>query len=344
MMLWSLLRELMPPIRVAEYVLLLLGLVAFGTVGFMVLGEMTLLDALYQTVTTLTTVGFEEVKPFDGPTKAFTIMLIVAGVATFFYTGTIIVQEALEGDFRSKYAARRRRLQIEELEDHYILCGFGRVGREIARELRERGEPFVIIENNEAQAEAAIAFGYLVIQGDAADERALVQAGVERARTLFAASDSDSGNTYITLTARSMNAGLFIVARAGLPFGEEKLRLAGADAVISPYNMAGRRMVLTALQPLAADFMDTLAAGRHGDMLLVELEVTEETGLPGKRCADLSETAPTARVLGIRKRDGTLIVGPGGEAALEAGDIVIVLAEEADIERLAAREAASGEE
>ena len=154
------------------------------------------------------------------------------------------------------------------------------------------------------------------------------------ARCLLAASDSDAGNTYITLTARAMNRGLFIVSRVGLPQNEEKLRLAGADRVVSLYSMGGRRMVLSALQPRAADFMDTLARGRTGDLVLVEFEVDARSGLDGKTAGDIIADASNGVLLAIRHRDGEFAVGPGPAEPLHEGDIVIAMADEGDIQRM----------
>ena len=308
--------------------------VVVGTAGYMAIGGMGFLDALYQTVTTLSTVGFREVEPFGTEEKIFTIFLVFFGVGAVLYTLTLMVKETLEGDIRSRFYQRRMQMEINRLEDHYILCGFGRVGQEIARELQERGLPFVVIEKTPEEMERAKAFGYLVIEGDATEERVLVMAGLPQARALLAASDTDAGNTYITLTARNISPSVFIVARAASPHNEEKLRLAGADRVLSLYSLGGRRMVLLALQPLAADFMDTLATGRHGDLVLAELPVTGTSGLSGMTCGQLTAGAPAASLLGVRQVDGTIIVGPRDSCVLHDGDIVIVLAEEPEIAAL----------
>ncbi|MEP6870998.1 MAG: potassium channel family protein [Anaerolineaceae bacterium] len=322
------------PQRLQAVLLVFIGVIAAGTVGYILLADMGFVDALYQTVTTLSTVGFREVKPFDTRTKLFTIALILIGVGTVLYTLTQIMELALEGDLRSRFYQRRIAMRIEQLENHYVLCGFGRVGQEIARELRERGVDFVIVEQTPEAADRARAFGYLVIPGDASDERILNEANISRAHCLLAASDSDAGNTYITLTAKSINPGCFVVARVGFPHNEEKLRLAGADRVLSLYSMGGRRMVLTALQPLAADFMDTLASGRHGDLLLTEFEANAKNGLAGITVAQLISGAPNATLLGIRHHSGHLEVGPRADSIFEDGDVAIVLAEERDIAAL----------
>ena len=310
---------------------LLTSTVIIGTTGYMLLADLSFINALYQTVTTVTTVGFREVKPFDTSEKIFTIFLCLIGIGGALYTLTLVAQESLEGNIRSRYYRRRRQLDIERMKDHYILCGFGRVGQEIARELRERGMDFVVIEETAENAERARAFGYHVVDGDASQERSLVQAGLPYARSLLAASDSDAGNTYITLTARALNPGCFIVARAALPHNEEKLKLAGADRVLSLYSLGGRRMVLLALQPLAADFMDTLAAGRNGDLVLAEFDVNEQNGLIGTTCGQLVSGSRNATLLGVRRADGSLTVGPPGSEVLADGDIVIVMADDDDI-------------
>lgn len=322
------------PVRLRLALGLFALVIVTGTVGYQLLAGMSFVDALYQTVTTLSTVGFREVVEFDTKTKLFTVALILVGVGTVLYTLTLIIEQLLEGDIRSRFHQRRTDMQISELSDHYILCGFGRVGQEIARELCQRDTPFVVVEQTADRATVARAFGYLVVEGDASDERILNQVGLRQARCLLAASDSDAGNTYITLTAKSINPACFVVARCGLPHNEEKLRLAGADRVLSLYSMGGRRMVLSALQPLAADFMDTLASGRHGDLLLAEFEVNAQTGLVGSLAGSLFGGAQTANLLGIRRRDGTLEVGPRSDSTLNDGDIVIVLAEENDIAAL----------
>jgi voltage-gated potassium channel len=308
--------------------------ISAGTAGYMALSGMSFVDALYQSVTTLSTVGFRELTPFGTAEKLFTIGLILFGVGTVLYTLTLIVQEALEGDMRSRFFRRRTELEIKQLARHFVVCGFGRVGEEVARELRERDEPFVVIDRDPVRAESARELRYLVVEGDAADERVLATAGLARARALLAVSDSDAGNTYITLTAKSVNPECFVVARVAAPANDDKLRLAGADRVVSLYSMGGRRMVLSALQPLATDFMDTLASRHREGLVLADFEVNEHNGLAGRTCGELLDGVPTATLLGIRHRAGGVVVGPDQAEPLGAGDIVIVLATEDDLARL----------
>jgi len=224
--------------------------------------------------------------------------------------------------------------KIEALRDHYILCGFGRVGDEIARDLAARRVPFVIVDSNPEATERARKQDYLLVEGDASSDATLLEAGIQRARCLLAASDSDSGNTYIVLTAKALNPRLFIVARAGQAASTTPMLRAGADRIISPYSIGGRRMALSALQPLVVDFIDTLATGRHGEQILAELEVSEESRLAGMAIEGCFQTCPGATVLALQKATGAIQVGPRGNTVLELGDRLIVLACEADLEAL----------
>jgi voltage-gated potassium channel len=210
------------------------------------------------------------------------------------------------------------------------------VGQEVAREFRERGVPFAVIERNPEQVELARAFGYMVVEGDASAERSLIAAGIGRAKSLIAASDSDSGNTYIALTAKSINPGCHVVARASSLHNEEKLKLAGADRVLSLYAYGGRQMVLSALQPLAADFMDTISSGREGELVLAEFEANNTNGLEGKTVGAVLSNAPTVSLLGVRQQGGGLVVGPSTDYTIVSGDIAIVLGTEREIAAMVA--------
>jgi len=224
--------------------------------------------------------------------------------------------------------------KIESVRDHYILCGFGRVGEEIARDFTARGVPFVIVDSNPEAIERARKHDYLLLEGDASSDAALIEAGIKRARCLLAASDSDSGNTYVVLTAKALNPRLFVVARAGQPASATPMLRAGADRVISPYSIGGRRMALSALQPLVLDFIDTLATGRHGEQILAELEVTEESNLAGHTIGECFRTCPSATILGLQKPTGAIQFGPRPTTVLELGDRLMVLGDEAELEAI----------
>jgi voltage-gated potassium channel len=208
------------------------------------------------------------------------------------------------------------------------------VGAEIARDLAARRVPFVIVDSNPEAIERARKHDYLLVEGDPTSDAALIEAGIQRARCLLAASDSDSGNTYVVLTAKALNPRLFVVARVGQPASTTPMLRAGADRVISPYSIGGRRMALSALQPLVLDFIDTLAAGRHGEQILAELEASEESGLAGMTIEGCFQACPGATVLALQKASGAIQVGPRGTTVLEPGDRLIVLGDEAELECL----------
>jgi voltage-gated potassium channel len=244
------------------------------------------------------------------------------------------VELILEGQLGLALGLRRMKGKIEALRDHYILCGFGRVGEGIARNFAGRRVPFVIVDSDPGAIERARKHDYLLVEGDATSDAVLLEAGIQRAYCLLAASDSDSGNTYIVLTAKALNPSLFVVARAGQAASATAMRRAGADRVISPYSIGGRRMALSALQPLMVDFIDTLAAGHHDEQILAELEASEESGLAGMTIKGCFQACPGATVLALQKASGAIQVGPRGTTVLELGDRLIVLGDEAELECL----------
>jgi voltage-gated potassium channel len=312
----------------------LLALLSFGVAGYMAIEGWSFLDALYMTVTTVTTVGFREVQPLGNGGRIFTIFVILFGVGVALYILTTVVQAAIEGEFAAALGERRMSQRIGALSEHYILCGFGRVGAEIARELAERGVPFVIVENNAEAIERAQAYDYLLIEGDATQDAVLEKAGIQRARTLMAASDSDAGNTYITLTAKALNANVFVVTRVGHPEGEARARRAGADRVISPYSLAGRRMALSALQPMMVDFFDVLAAPHQGEQLLAELVVADDSDLAGRPIEEAVRRCGATTLLAVQRADGSVLAGPPASHLLQAGDRLMLLSNEGDMEVL----------
>jgi voltage-gated potassium channel len=311
---------------------MLLLLLATGAVGYMLIEGWSLLDALYMTVTTITTVGFREVQPLSTPGRIFTICLILLGVGVAFYILVGVVTVVVEGELGKALGLQRMKARIRSMKDHFVLCGFGRVGEEIGHEFSQRRIPFVVVEMNPEAIGRARERGYLLVEGDASSDAVLLEAGIERARGLLAASDSDSGNTYITLTAKAMRGEMLVVARAGQPRNQEKLLRAGADRVISPYLIGGRRMALTALQPLVVDFVDTLVeGGRLGEKIIAEVEVTEESGLAGRSVGELVPASSEAVVLAVQQATGELVVSPSGSVRVQKGDILVVVGKEEDL-------------
>jgi voltage-gated potassium channel len=312
--------------RLVTGFVILAALIALGTVGYVLLEGWSVLDALYMTVITITTVGYREVGPLDGDGKVFTMVLLLFGVGTAFYLLTTFVALVIEGDLGAALGISRMEEKIRHLERHYILCGFGRVGQEIARELTEGGCTAVVVDTDSAAVAMAAERGYLALEGDATDEEVLKRAGVRGARALLAALDSDAGNTYIVLTARALNPDLYIVARAARRESEPRMLRAGADRVISPYAISGRRMAMSAMQPNVVDFIETLAHGRTPDQILAELEVTAESGLAGQTVADALGADVVA--LGLQRASGELIVGPKPGLELLEGDRLMIVGPE----------------
>jgi voltage-gated potassium channel len=284
------------------------------------------------TVITLTTIGYREVHPLSDAGKVFTILIAIGGVGAIFYALISVFQFLIEGELGTLLGVRRMKTQIEQVKDHYILCGFGRVGEEIARELASRDIPFVVIETTPSSVDRAIALNYLLLVGDATSDEMLRQAGISRARCLLAASDSDSGNTFITLTAKAMNPDIFVVARASRQESQPRMQRAGADRVFSPYTIAGRHMAISALQPVVVEFIDTLATGDEGQAVLAEIEVTSDSGFVGQRLSEILRESSTIVVLGIHKQTGEINVGPANTTLAEMGDRIIVMGREEELE------------
>ena len=322
--------------RVLVGLALLLAVLVTGTAGYMLIEGWSFIDALFMTVTTVTTVGFREVRPLDTEGRVFTIVLVLFGVGAAFYILTALVAAIIEGDLRQVFGARRMKMSIERLRDHYIVCGYGRVGREIAREFSERRIPFVVVEVRPESVEHARIDGALIVEGDATDEDTLRQAGIASCRALIAASDSDAGNTYITLTAKGLRPDLYVVARVGEPSVAAKLRLAGADRVVSPYSIGGRRMALAALQPMMTDFIDIVPSDPQGDRILAEFAVDDASGLAGRELADALSGCRDVAVLAVRDAQGRMTVGPAASTRLALGDRLMLVGGEDELRSIGA--------
>jgi voltage-gated potassium channel len=303
-----------------------LGLVlalAYGVTGYMVIEGWRFLDALYMTVTTLTTVGFREIEPLSDAGMAFTISLISMGVGLVLVTVTVVAQWVLEGRFGERQRRLRMQRRIDQLSDHFIVCAYGRVGRAVARELEDEGASFVVIDVDERLTDRMEADGVAYLIDDPSDESVLRRAGVERARGLVCAVDSDATNVYITLVARAANSDLFIVARASEPGSDRRLLHAGADRVVSPFVSSGRHMALVAMHPRVSDVVE-LETSDHASVKLEEVRVEGGSPLVGKRLAEAVGSTP---VLAVRHAGGEITVHPPSDLDLRQGDLVLVLGE-----------------
>ncbi|MDQ2960387.1 MAG: potassium channel protein [Candidatus Dormibacteraeota bacterium] len=317
--------------------LLLVAILTVGTVGYRLIEGWTWLDSVFMTVITVTTVGYGEVHPFDAAGKVFTSVVIAGGVGTVLYTFGV-VGEVIGGGHLAAYRKRRSvERDLNRLSDHVIVCAYGRVGSQIVLELERDGVAVVVVENNPGPLARVAAAGKLHVAADATSRESLERAGISRARALVTAVDSDEKNVYITLTARSLNPGLFIVARAGEAQSVERLKQAGANRVVSPYRMAALRMADVTQRPAVVDALDSV---RHGssDFGIDEILVPSESPLVGVAGGLATLERDTgAHVLALRRLAGQLFTGPGAEVEVEAEDLLVLLGTRAELQSAAAR-------
>lgn len=299
---------------------------AAGVIGYVVIEGWSFKDAIYMTVMTVTTVGYREVHPLSAIGQYFTMFLILAGVGTAFYLLVSISEFIIEGHLTGLLAERRVEREIRKLEYHYILCGYGRVGETVAEEFASVGERFVIIENNPERVRGCRDKGYHCIEGDASSDEVLQAAGVDKARGLVAAVDSDADNVFVTLTARVLNPNITIVARSILEESREKLLRAGADKVVSPSLIGGRRMAAMLLKPLVSDYLDVCMLGDGLEFRLEELRVRENSPVKGVALGEADIRKRTgALILAIKRKTGGFSTAPANDAVLEEGDDLVVL-------------------
>ena len=334
------------PRRVAWAVAAVGAVLGVGTVGFRLILHEPWLQSFYRAVVSASLTGLDTV-PRSDAARLFTIVLVLAGISIFAYLGSLVVEAIARGVVGGMWAERRRRRAIEALEDHFIICGYGRVGRRVAEEFRHAGAPFVVLDFSEQAVELAAETGVLFIEGNGTHDEDLLRAGLERARGLVAASDDDADNLYITLSARAAKPDLLIVARASDDDALKKLRLAGADRVVQPYLAAGRVMANLVLKPQVTAFVDVVTSGTGPDLRFEEIEVTEACGQGGKTIRDLDVRRETgALIVALRKQDGTFDTTPRPEAHVDVGDVLIAAGTDDELRALeelfAPREAVGG--
>jgi voltage-gated potassium channel len=318
----------------------LVGVLVAGTVGYVAFG-FSVLDAVYQTVTTVSTVGFREVQPLSTGGRVFTIVLILVGVATALYTFTLVLEAVVEGQIQELLGRKRMERQIGRMARHVIVCGFGRVGRNLAQYVSGADQEIVVIEKDPARA-ADAEKAAPVVRGDATSDEILKEAGIERARVLVTALNTDADNLFVTLTARSLCSDLFIVARARAESSEAKLAQAGANRVVNPQGIGGARMAAFVLQPHVAEFLDVVMHDGSLEFRLEEVPLPQGSPLAGQSLRETHIRDSTgALVLALRDRDGSFQTNPTPETVLAAGQILIAIGTEAQLKALAAAARAS---
>lgn len=306
--------------------------IAAGTLGYVFIEGWTLGDALYMTIISLSTTGFREVRELTTAGRAVTVFVIVSGIASLAFVAGRAVQLALE-----RYLERRGKMdrKIQRLKDHVILCGYGRMGHHIAADLAEAGVPFVVVESNPDLAETLERLRYLYILDDASSDAVLRAAGAERARGLIAVLSSDAENVYTTLTARAINRSMMIVSRALADESEPKLRTAGANRVIRPYEMVGRRIAQLVIRPAMVEFVDTIARSNSGEITMEEITVTAASDLIGRALRDTDiRSRLNVIVVAIRRGEDDLVYNPDPNTRFEHKDTLVAIGRREDLTEL----------
>jgi voltage-gated potassium channel len=313
---------------------MLLLVMAGGTVGYHYIEGWPWFDGFYMVVTTLTTIGYQEVHPLSHAGRVFNVFVILSGVSLLALGVGALSQALLEFELQSFFGRRRMEREIGRLDGHYIICGLGRVGRSVVRELARKPVPFVILENNEAKRQRFATENWLVLAGDATQEPTLRQAQIDRASGLVAATTTDATNLYIVLTARGLNPQLKIIARGSEDAAEKHLRTAGADAVVSPYLFAGQRIAQSLLRPNVVSFLDTATTHLGIDLEIGEIHITPASTFAGKTLeSSRIRQERGVIVLAIKRRAG-MRFNPAPDERIEADDCLIAMGEPAQLRQL----------
>ncbi|MGZ4710505.1 MAG: potassium channel family protein [Acidimicrobiales bacterium] len=311
----------------------LLVVLVVGTAGYVILG-FSVLDAAYQTVTTVSTVGFREVEPLSPAGQVFTMVLVLVGVGAALYAFSVLIETLIEGRLNELLGRRRMEQSLASMQGHVIICGWGRVGRSIAAEVAAAGRDLVVVELDRDKV-ADVAAPSVV--GDATEDSVLRAAGIERAAALVAAGDGDADNSFITLSARALCPGLFIVARARSQESADKLMRAGADRVVNPQSIGGARMAAFVLRPHVAEFLDVVMRERSLEFRLEEVPVGVDSPIVGRTLRDSHLRDLTgALVLALRDADGTFQTNPSPDLEIRGGQVIIAIGTQAELDALVA--------
>ena len=310
---------------------------AYGTAGYMVLSGFGFVDALYMAVTTVTTVGFGEIRPLDTTGRVFTISLIVLGLGAVFALLAVLTGLVASGQLGRSLTRRAMRHRIKDMSGHFVVCSFGRVGKAAVEELQAQRVPVVVVEALPGLEDDLIEADVSYVLDDPTREEVLERAGISRARGLLCAVDSDAANVYITLLARARNPELFIIGRASSAESVEALQRAGSNRVVSPYRLSGSRMAALALRPAMLEFVDMVSMAP--DLRIEELVIDARSALAGATVQSVCAPYEGVMILGVRSADGTLCMPPRADTPLAADDLLIVLGPMAALGDLAERAA-----
>jgi voltage-gated potassium channel len=323
------------PIRLLLIIAIPILLILIGTFGYHFIEGWSLFESLYMTITTLSTVGFEEVHPLSDAGRGFTMVLILGGVFTFFYAVSEIIRAVVGGEVQGILGRRQMERSLAELKGHLIVCGFGRMGKLVCHEFAKQHLPFVVIEPRADLLESFDMHGGIPLHGDATSDELLKHSGIERARALVSVAGSDADNLYITMSARLLNDRLFIVARAEDAASEQKLLRAGANRVVSPYRIGGTRVAQAVLRPAVMDFIELATQTEHVDLQIEEARIGDRSKLAGLSVKDSRIRQELGViVVAIKKATGRMVFNPAPETSLEAGDILIAIGDREHLDHL----------
>ena len=313
------------------FVLMVLG----GATGYRVIEGWSFADGLYMTVITLSTVGYGEVQRLSANGRMFTMVLILLGVAFVFYLGGSLIRFMVEGRIREILGRRKLERKVRTQKNHYIICGYGRVGSSVCESLLSKGLDIVVIERDPGRVEKLSEQNILHLAGEATDEESLIGAGVERARGLVAALKTDSDNVYVTLSARQLNPGMFIMARAGEEQAEKKMLAAGANKVVCPYRMGAHRMAQTILTPTVTDFLELTLVEANRDIQMEEMPVYPSSRLINVALQDSGIRQELDLIIvAVKKAEGDMLFNPSSQTQLQAGDTVITIGATENLQQL----------
>jgi len=322
-------------LRLLRVLFAIVVVLTVGTTGYVLIADYPLFDAFYMALMTITTVGYAEIHPLGHAGRIFNSFVIFFGVVTMFLAVGATTQTIIELELNQYFVKRRVRRMIDKLDNHFIICGFGRVGRGAANELQRAGVPFIVIDNHDDKVERAMKSGMLAVLGDASRDENLRDLGISQANGLIAALSSDADNLFLILSAKGLNPKLIISARVSEEGSEQKFRRAGADSVFAPYDITGTRLAQAILRPHVATFLDFTTMGMGLNVSIEQVRVS-----PGSECVSKSLGQIQLRrqvgviVLAIRKADGKMLFNPDADAEISAGDFLIAMGDAAQLRQL----------
>jgi len=314
------------------------AIITVGTVGYIVIEGWNWQDALFMTVITLSTVGYGETRPLDPSGRLFTGGLILLGVGGTAYTLSALTQYVIAGELNEILRRQRMTRAIQKLRNHYIICGYGRVGQQVVEGLRANRYSVIVIDNDPVHTPHLELLGVHHIVGDASEDTTLQEAGIEHASGLCACLPTDANNVFVVLSARTLNPKLLIIARSNLPESERKLRIAGANQVINPYAITGHRMAAQLLHPSVVEFLDVVMRQGELELRIEEIKIAPKSIMVGKTLTDCRVRQETGvNVLAVRRFDGQLSIDQGSDFTMKTGDTLISLGTDAQLAALAKR-------